>query len=588
MCTDDATNDATNDATSSEEAQATESVSEATPRTSWNRRTFLKAAALGTAAAALLNRDSTGMHFGPLSALAQSGDLSALQCTANDMRVIGRGRILNEPCNCASGSFFDARVEFTVENNAAADRYCATLHLCPVMVNGKLFAPDDILLNGIAAIPGKTRLPYVVTIPNYPCNAGNICFGVAGPEEFGVFPKGAPCPTGECCSTITYNVKASDPCPDTTRQIASKCRHQQICIQGRSVSLKCIAGCPVTCGGTATLQLCGTGMGALTFSLKDGSGKVYTAKSMTTECATYDVTVAATTTFTGTVTDSGTPPCANTATLKLEVAPIVVTSASGTPPACAGGNSTLNACASGGGEITYAFSEGGKALCSNKSSTGCGSCSALLTSGPHTITVVATNASGCTDDETFTVTVPTAVAITAASGTPPACVGGNSILTASASGGTGTITYEFFEGATSLGKGSPLSIVLGSGSHSLTVIATDGNGCTANMDFTVTVPTPVKADLALAAERPCAGGLTFNAAVSGGTAPYTITFSVDGVAKQTGTGTSFVYGPVLDGTCHVVSVSATDSNRCPSTPITSGGDKISVSQCVTTTVCPAA
>ena len=73
--------------------------------------------------------------------------------------------------------------------------------------------------------------------------------------------------------------------------------------------------------------------------------------------------------------------------------------------------------------------------------------------------------------------------------------------------------------------------------------------------------------------------------VTGGTAPYKITFSVDGVNKQEGTATTFSYGPVLDGKCHIIKVSATDANSCPSTPTNTGGDTISISQCVTTTVC---
>src|SRR5919199_302118 len=68
----------------------------------------------------------TDLHLGPLSALAVVNDdagLSLLQCTANDVRVVGPGVILNEPCDCPTGKF-DAQVRFTVENNAASPRYC--------------------------------------------------------------------------------------------------------------------------------------------------------------------------------------------------------------------------------------------------------------------------------------------------------------------------------------------------------------------------------------------------------------------------------------------------------------------------------
>src|SRR5918911_79247 len=68
-----------------------------------NRRKFLAAAALGNKADGL-----GGLQFGPLSAFAH--DISTFQCTANDFRVRGPGRIINEPCGC-SGTF-TAQVEF--------------------------------------------------------------------------------------------------------------------------------------------------------------------------------------------------------------------------------------------------------------------------------------------------------------------------------------------------------------------------------------------------------------------------------------------------------------------------------------------
>src|SRR5262245_9946735 len=103
---------------------------EETTRPSWSRRTFLRAAALGAAVtgALLTDRDERGhLHLGGAAAFAH--DLSGLQCTANDVRIIGPGVILNEPCNCTGT--FNALVSFNIENNAGTERYCLTLHLCP-------------------------------------------------------------------------------------------------------------------------------------------------------------------------------------------------------------------------------------------------------------------------------------------------------------------------------------------------------------------------------------------------------------------------------------------------------------------------
>src|SRR5947208_1367380 len=82
---------------------------EETPKKGWNRRKFLTAAALGTAAAAMLSKggSNSGFSLGPLTALAD--DHSTDPCTAGDIDVSQTGIIINEPCTCSgSGSTFNA------------------------------------------------------------------------------------------------------------------------------------------------------------------------------------------------------------------------------------------------------------------------------------------------------------------------------------------------------------------------------------------------------------------------------------------------------------------------------------------------
>src|SRR5215217_8157779 len=74
------------------------------------RRGYLAAAALGSAAAALIGRSGGSLHLGAMEAFAD--DLSQFQCTANDVRILGTGQILNEPCACTGT--FNATVQFTV------------------------------------------------------------------------------------------------------------------------------------------------------------------------------------------------------------------------------------------------------------------------------------------------------------------------------------------------------------------------------------------------------------------------------------------------------------------------------------------
>jgi hypothetical protein len=286
-----------------------------------NRRNFFKSAALGSAAAAMY---STGSVFAPLAAYAD--DLSTLNCTANDVRIPGPAQILNEPCNCTG--VFDAVVQFRVINNTGTMRYCVTVHPCPVTLpNGTVFAPADIVIGDVDA---KSDKLYNVTIKDYPCGAGLLCFGAAGPEADGGFPKGAACPSGECCTTVSWDVNPG--CP--TRVLSSKCRHQQVCIQGRgSATLDCAPGtagvqttCAVSCGGTGTLRACTTnsaGLGPFTYELTAPGQTKQTFGPTADSCHDFNVgPLAATTTFTVTVTDKDN--CAKSAQATLTVTPLSV------------------------------------------------------------------------------------------------------------------------------------------------------------------------------------------------------------------------------------------------------------------------
>src|SRR5215470_1061132 len=72
-------------------ASASSDTSQLGPKPGWHRRTFLQAAALGTAAAALLSKNAGGgLSFGAQVA-------SAGNCNAGDIDVL-QGTILNEPC----------------------------------------------------------------------------------------------------------------------------------------------------------------------------------------------------------------------------------------------------------------------------------------------------------------------------------------------------------------------------------------------------------------------------------------------------------------------------------------------------------
>src|SRR5262245_14048695 len=138
------------------------------------------------------------------AATAFANDLSSAPCTAGDVEIVGTGVVINEPCVCTPGGTFNATVQFTVRNNTSTGRYCIALHL--VQDGAVLSQTVDVVLrdiNGSSTAPGKSggakykdTIMYG-TIPNFPCNAGIVCFGEAGVTRGKCAPN--------TCTTISWN-----------------------------------------------------------------------------------------------------------------------------------------------------------------------------------------------------------------------------------------------------------------------------------------------------------------------------------------------------------------------------------------------
>jgi hypothetical protein len=317
----------------------------------WDRRTFLKAAALGAAATALWQK-GPGLTFGPAAAYAN--DLSHLPCTANDVQVIGTGIVINEPCDCTDT--FDAVVQFTVRNITGTGRYCVALHL-----------PDgtDLLLrdaNGSSTVAANSDTIMFATFEDFPCGAGLVCFGQPGVVR-------GKCDPGTC-ATVAWSTtpnQANCTSPDQTPP-GGQCRHQQICIQGRgNTTLDCDLSttaieesCAVQCGAMATLRLCTTSdasLGPFTFTL-DGQSFGPTADT----CHDFVVgPITETTTFTGCVTDAD--GCERCDSVELTTTPLTATIAISGNEACDdGSNVTFTATVSGGTGCEFQWSVDGTAV----------------------------------------------------------------------------------------------------------------------------------------------------------------------------------------------------------------------------------
>jgi hypothetical protein len=203
---------------------------------------------------------------------------------------------------------------------------------------------------------------------------------------------------------------------------------------------------------------------------------------------------------------------------------------------CFGGSDgSLTASATGGsGNFTYLWASGE----TTPSLTG-------LAAGTYSVTT--TDASGCTASASFEISQPAAVQVTA-SGVDVSC---NELGSASAtaSGGTGSITFAWSTGSTA-------ATVTGLTAGIYSVTATDENGCTGEASVEITgalgPAAAILIDAAVSQVGASDGALT--ASVSGGTPP----FSYDWSNSET--------TAALDGLpSGAYTVTVTDANGCTAT-----------------------
>ncbi len=148
-----------------------------------------------------------------------------------------------------------------------------------------------------------------------------------------------------------------------------------------------------------------------------------------------------------------------------------------------------------------------------------------LISGDYTVTV--TDAKGCTINETITVSQPAAVLSTSASVTDISCFGGSDgSIQLTPDGGTAPYTYSWNTGATS-------KDIFGLSDGNYQVTITDANGCSIMETYTISMPTALLVS-GTQSNVLCNGQSTGNIdlTVSGGTAPYTYTWSNGGSTED--------------------------------------------------------
>jgi hypothetical protein len=376
-----------------------------------------------------------------------------------------------------------------------------------------------------------------VSQTNVSCNNGNngsasvSASGGTGALTYNWTPGN---PTGDGTTSVSGLTAGSWTCTATDGNGCSVLRIITI-TEPTTISVSSVSQTNVSCNGanngSATASSSG-GTGTLSFNWTPYGGTASTATGLTAG------------TYTCTVTDANACSASRTFTITQPTA-IVVNAVSQTNVSCnAGNNGAATIAASGGtGAFTYNWTPLG----------GTGITASGLIAGTYTCTV--TDANLCSASRTFTITQPTAIVVNTVSQTNVSCNSGNNgTASVSASGGTGTLAYNWTPG-NPIGDGT--ASVSGLTAGSWTCTATDENGCSALGIITITEPTPVTTGISAQTNVSCNGGSNGAASVfaSGGSGTLNYNWTP---GNPIGDGTASVTGLIAATyTCSV-----TDANGC--------------------------
>ena len=236
--------------------------------------------------------------------------------------------------------------------------------------------------------------------------------------------------------------------------------------------------------------------------------------------------------YTVTVTDG--KGCQITTSALLTEPPPIVPVPGSLPASCAQSNGTATISASGGnGTLSYTWSMGSNAQTVNG-----------LAANSYTVTV--TDANACVITTVANVNNSNGPAVLMGAPTNLKCFGDkNGMASASATGGTGALSYSWSSGPTSQTVGGLIA-----GTYTVTV--NDGSGCQIMSTVSITQPTKV-AVIVSGLPAKCKGSCDGQGVVipSGGTSPYTAAWST------AGTGLS------VNGLCvGTYSITISDANSC--------------------------
>ncbi len=376
-------------------------------------------------------------------------------------------------------------------------------------------------------ITQPTALSATISQTNVSCNGGSngsasiTVSGGTAPYTYSWSPTGGTGATATGLSAGTYTVTVTDANSCTTTRTVT-ITHPATAVSGTTVVTN------VACNGASNGSINLTPTGGTAPYTFNWDGGITTEDRTGLSAGTYTVTITDANGCTGTVNATLTQPA--TAVQEQTVV---------TNVACNGSsNGSINLTPTGG-TAPYTFNWGGGITTEDR--TG-------LSAGTYTVTI--TDANGCTGTVNATVTQPA----TSVSGTTVvtnvSCNGSsNGAINLTATGGTAPYTFNWGGGITTEDRTG-----LSAGTYTVTI--TDANGCTGTVNATVTQPTALSATISQT-NVSCNGGSNGSASitVSGGTAPYTYSWSPTGGTGATATGLS----------AGTYTVTVTDANSCSTT-----------------------
>jgi len=334
--------------------------------------------------------------------------------------------------------------------------------------------------------------PTVTTNSNSPVCAGNTLnlsssggtsYLWIGPNSFASTFQNPSITNATVAATGTYTVTVTGSNGCTTRATVTATVNSNVTAAAGSNS-------PVCAGSTLNLTSGGgtsyswTGPNSFTSTLQNPS--------------IANATIAATGTYTVTVTSSG---CSSKATTAATVNPLPTVAAGNNGPVCAG--STLNLTSGGGGSYSWAGPNSFNSTIQNPTIIN----ASIAATGTYTVTVTS---NGCTSKATTSATV-NALPTAACGNNGPVCAGNTLILTSS---GGATYSWTGPNSFNSSLQNPAISNISIAAAGTYTVIITS-NGCSATATTSAVINTLPAATAG--SNNPICSGSTLNLSATGGT-----------------------------------------------------------------------